>query len=156
MIVDKIENASLYRCLSEKTARAFEILKDNRLSEKRDGRYEVDGDNLYYIVQRYTTKPFEQGKLEAHKKYIDIQFVADGEELLGHSTVDGLETDVPYNEEKDVVFYEVPDKISTISLSRGTFCILFPHDAHMPGRWVDKPKDVLKIVIKVPVDEQIQ
>ena len=57
MIVDKIENAHLYTPLKDQLAKAFEIIKDKALSQKADGRYEVDGDKLYYIVQHYTTKP---------------------------------------------------------------------------------------------------
>jgi biofilm protein TabA len=153
MVIDKLENAHLYAGLSAKIKRGLEVLKDKKLSAKKDGRYEVDGDNLYYIVQRYTTKPVEEGRLEAHKKYIDIQFAAEGEEMIGHSELSQLNVDTPYDEAKDVVFYEAPEKINTIKLSKEMFCILFPQDGHMPGCQLDGPSKIVKVVVKVKIDD---
>jgi len=152
MIVDKIENADAYAKLSEAIAKALEILRDRELIEKDDGRYDVDGDNLYYLVQRYTTKPVEQCKLEAHKRYIDIQFVADGEEIMGYRPVDNLEVQTPYNPEKDIILYKKPDNITKVKLGCGMFAVLFPQDAHMPKCQIDGPSEVHKVVVKVKIN----
>ncbi len=153
MVVDKLENAYLYTGLSAKIKKGLEVLKDRKLSTKENGRYEVDGDNLYYIIQRYTTKPIEQGRLEAHRKYIDIQFAAHGEEVIGHCLLGHLNVEEPYDEAKDVVFYKVPEKINTIKLGEGMFCILFPQDGHMPCCQVAGPCEVLKAVVKVKIND---
>jgi len=152
MIVDNIENAYLYTGLSNGLTKAFEILKDKTLIQKNDGRYEVDGDKLYYIVQHYTTKPREECKLEAHKKYIDVQFVASGKEIIYHTSVNGLKTETPYDQTKDVAFYKTPAKLTAINLTSGMFCFLFPQDAHIPGCQLDGPSNVHKIVVKVKMD----
>lgn len=152
MIVDKIENAHLYAGLSEKIAKALEILRDEKLLEKGDGRYDVDGDELYYMIQHYQTSPVEQGRLEAHRKYIDIQFVAKGEELLGFCVLDNLEIEEAYDEAKDCAFYKAPKSIGTVHLQAGMFCVLFPEDAHMPGRELNGPADVVKVVVKVKIN----
>ena len=152
MIVDKIENAHFYANLSDRIAQALEILKDAKLAEKDDGRYEVDGDNLYYLVGRYTTKSIKEGKLEAHKKYIDLQYVLSGRELLGYHPLDNLDIEEPYNEDGDCVLYKVPDNISTVKLSEGMFCLLFPQDAHLPGCQLNGPSNVHKVVVKVRID----
>ena len=73
MIVDNIVNSSLYASVAEGFCRAFEVLKNTKLVNHADGRYDIDGDNLFYIVQRYQTKPFEQAKLEAHKNRFRVQ-----------------------------------------------------------------------------------
>lgn len=151
MIVDKVQNVNLHSPLSDSIAKALEILKDNP-AEKADGRYDVDGDNLFYLVQRYQTGPIEQGKLEAHKKYIDIQFVAEGIEIIGYEPIGNLETDVPYSEEKDCVFYKPGEDFTPVTLTAGMFCILYPDDAHMPAREVNVPCDVTKVVIKVKIN----
>jgi biofilm protein TabA len=153
MVIDKLENAHLYTGLSVKIQKGLEVLKDESLSEKKDGRYEVDGENIYYIIQRYATRPIKAGKLEAHRKYIDIQFTASGEEVIGHSFLGRLNIEEPYDRAKDVIFYKVPEKINTIRLSEGTFCILFPQDGHMPGCQAASPCEVLKIVVKVKIDD---
>lgn len=149
MIVDRIENSHLYAGLSKGLAKAFEILKNDKLTGKSDGRYALDCDDLYYIVQRYTTKPLKNGRLEAHRKYIDIQFLLAGVELLGYAPATGLTVAEKYNPENDVVFYRLPDKISTVTLETGMFCVLFPQDAHIPGCQIDEPAQVHKVVIKV-------
>ncbi len=153
MVIDKLENLDLYSGLSAKIKKGLEILKDRKLSAKKDGRYEVDGDNIYCLVQRYTTKPIEEGRLEAHKKYIDIQFAASGEEVIGHCLLGQLNVEEPYDGAKDVVFYKVPEEINTVKLSKGMFCILFPQDGHMPGCHLAGPSKILKVVVKVKIDE---
>ncbi len=152
MIVDKVENTHLYTCCDARLAKAFEILKDKTLTEKPDGKYEVDGKNIYYLVQRYQSKPLAEGRFEAHQKYIDIQYVASGEEMLGYAPIDGLEVQTPYNPEKDIIFYNKPAKFTPVHLKAGLFAVLYPDDAHMPGRTVDNPSQVLKIVVKVKTD----
>jgi YhcH/YjgK/YiaL family protein len=157
MIVDKIENSKLYSGLSARLAKALEVLKKEDFSKKADGRYDIDGSNLYYLVQRYQTKPADQCKLEAHKDYIDIQFVSAGEEILAYTPIDNLETATPYNKEKDIIFYKTPANISSINLTAGIFCVLFPDDAHMPKCQLKSPSnlsagaDVLKIVVKLKI-----
>ncbi len=151
MIVDKIENAGVYADLSERLAKALEVLKKEDFSKKAEGRYDIDGNNLYYLVQRYQTKPMEQCKLEAHEKYIDIQFVANGEEILAYTPVENLEIATPYNNEKDIVFYKTPAKITSINLTAGMFCVLYPQDAHMPKCQLGGPSNVLKVVVKVKI-----
>ncbi len=152
MVIDRLENAYLYAGLSAKIKKGLEVLKDKKLSAKKDGRYDVDGDNLYYIIQRYTTKPIKEGRIEAHRKYIDIQFAARGEEMIGHSLLEQLDIEKPYDETKDVAFYKVPEKINTVRLNEGMFCILFPQDGHMPCCQVDGARQVLKVVVKVKID----
>jgi YhcH/YjgK/YiaL family protein len=152
VVIDKLENAYLYAGLSEKIGKGLGVLKDKKLSTKKDGRYDINGDNLYYIIQRYTTKPIKEGRLEAHKKYIDIQFAASGEEVIGHSFPGQLDTQEPYDEAKDVVFYKVPDEINTVKLSKGMFCILFPQDGHMPGCQLNGPSNVVKVVVKLKIN----
>jgi len=151
MIVDKIGNAVAYADLSKRLAKALEVLKKEDFSKKADGRYDIDGSNLYYLVQRYQTKPMEQCKLEAHENYIDIQFAADGEEILAYTPIDNLEVTTPYNKEKDIVFYKTPAKITSVNLTAGMFCVLYPQDAHMPKCQLSGPSNVLKVVVKVKI-----
>ena len=110
MILDTIDNTRLYVGLHARFSKAFEILYDKTLSQKEDGKYPVDGENIYYTIQRYTTKPLSEGKLEAHRKYIDIQFLLEGQELLGYAPLKGLTTSEEYNPAKDIVFYETPEQ----------------------------------------------
>ena len=152
MIVDRIENAQQYNCLSENIAKALEILKNTDFAGKEDGRYDIDGDELFYIVQRYETKPVSDGKFEAHQKYIDIQFVVQGAELLGYAPLSQLEVKTAYDQAGDCALYKIPAEFTSVNLQAGVFCILYPQDGHMPGRELNGPQKVHKIVVKVKIN----
>jgi len=149
MIVDRVENARLYVPLNKRLQKAFAVLADPALAQKPDGRYSIDGDDLYYMVQHYTTKPVDQAKFESHKKYIDIQVLLAGQEMLGYSPTAGLEITQPYDEQKDIMFYRVGTIIAQTRLEPGLFCLLYPHDAHLPSCQVTCPAPVHKVVFKI-------
>ena len=151
MIVDKIENAHLYAPLSDKIARALELITDKDIAQKEAGRYDVGTDGTYYLVNRYETKPAEGGKFEAHKKYIDLQYIVSGREILVYAPAGNLEIDTPYDQEKDYVLYKAPQQVTPAYLIEGMFCILWPDDTHRPNCSVDGPVDVCKIVVKIPI-----
>ncbi|MGB7582017.1 MAG: YhcH/YjgK/YiaL family protein [Sedimentisphaerales bacterium] len=153
MILDTIDNTRLYIGLHAGFARAFEILTDKTLSQKQDGKYAVDGEKIHYTTQHYTTKPLNEGNLEAHRKYIDIQFLLEGVELLGYSPLKGLTTAEVYNPQKDIAFFNTPKEITKVKLEPGLFCILFPNDTHLPCRQLASPADVRKVVIKIQIKE---
>jgi biofilm protein TabA len=151
MIVDRVENAHLVEPLHRRFQKAFAILADPAIARKPDGRHPVDGDDLYYIVQHYTTKPIDQCRLESHKRYIDIQALIAGQEILGWSPITGLEVVDPYDEAKDIMFYRAGTPIAQTRLEPGIFCLLYPHDAHMPSCQVTGAAAVHKVVLKIRV-----
>jgi YhcH/YjgK/YiaL family protein len=153
MILDTIDNTRLYVGLHARFAKAFEVLTDKTLSQKQDGKYAVDGEKIYYTLQRYTTKPLSEGKLEAHRKYIDIQFLLAGVEILGYAPLKGLTTAEKYNPQKDIAFFNTPKEITKVKLEPGLFCILFPDDTHLPCRQLADTTDVRKVVIKIQIKE---
>jgi len=132
MIYDKIENAHLYARLSPGLTRAFEVLLDESLTHKDDGGYEIDGDRLYGLVQRYTTRLAEKCNLEAHKKYIDVQLIVSGEEIIRHAHSDDLEVRRAHDEATDKVLYEPREKMSSIRLGARMFAIFFPTTLRCP------------------------
>ncbi|HHE41381.1 MAG TPA: DUF386 domain-containing protein, partial [Dehalococcoidia bacterium] len=75
MILDRITNGERYACLSRDFARAFELLKQGDIARKEEGKYEVEGNRLYFMVQNYITKLAEERRFEAHRRYADIQAV---------------------------------------------------------------------------------
>jgi len=83
MVIDKIENYKLYVSLSEKIAKAFAYINETDLSQTALGKYEIDNDDIFALVQEYDTKDKNECKLEGHSKYIDIQYIIYGVELIG-------------------------------------------------------------------------
>lgn len=149
MIVDSIQHASLYYALSPGIGTALRYLASQDLIEAEPGRYELEC-GCFAIVQDYTTLPREEKRWEAHRKYIDVQFIASGRELMGYAPCSELCSVEAYDENKDIEWFEGDG--SFVIASEGTFVILYPHDAHMPGAADGKPEPVRKVVVKVPIE----
>lgn len=149
MIIDKIENASLYYCLGERFQKAFEFIKNNNLESFENGNYEIDGKNIFVSVQDYQTKNKDDAKFEAHKKYADIQLILKGEEQLGFGNLENFSEIDSYNEEKDIVFLNGTGSFA--KASKDYFLIFMPQDAHMPCISIDKSAYVKKAVVKVKI-----
>jgi len=153
MIVDKIENYAKYMHLPKGIVRAIEYIGSTDFTFVENGQYELDGRKLVSIVNRYTTKTLDQAVWESHRKYIDVQFVAGGNERFGHvplANAPAIKTE--YNEEKDVIFYEPGTKL--YSAPAGTFMIFYPEDIHAPSLAEGAPptpSEVVKVVVKVAV-----
>ena len=101
------------------------------------------------MVQRGTTVPAEGGELEAHGKFLDIQYIVQGQEVVGWAPVDTLTPTVPFSEDKDVGFYT--GKCDFMRIGEGYCYVVFPEDAHMPSRHLDVPNEYVKIVVKLKV-----
>lgn len=147
MIIDTLENAERYECLHTRFKAAFHFLKNTNLAAQQEGRFEIDGDRLFALTQVYQTKPLDGGKLEAHRKYIDIQFVVSGEEYIGYAPLAHQKPVEPFQAEKDIGFYH--GEASLTKISAGMFAIFYPNDAHLPSRYLQAAAPVKKIVIKV-------
>jgi YhcH/YjgK/YiaL family protein len=147
MIFDKLENANFYSTLNEKIKTSLSYLQENDLKNLENGKYEIDGQDIFVIVQDYDTKPFEQGKWEAHRAYIDIQYIVEGQEKIGFANIDDFSQITQYDKEKDIVFLEGNGDF--VTLKQGDFAIFTQQDAHMPGLLVDKSQHVKKAVIKI-------
>lgn len=147
MIIDSLKNAKFYYALGERIAKGLKFLEENDLSQFENGKYEIEGDELFVSVQDYETKPLEQGKFEAHRKYLDIQFLIKGPERLGFGKTQDFQPVTDYDEQKDIVFLDGGGDFATAR--EGDFLIFAPSDAHMPCIAVDTPAYVKKAVVKV-------
>lgn len=150
MIIDKIENSHRYKGLNTRIEKTFEYIRNTDLKNIQPGKYEIDGENVFALISDYKTKPESEGKLEAHRKYIDVQYVIEGEELMGYSPLGNQEILEPYKEENDIIFFK--GEKSFTKVSSGMFAIFFPEDVHMPGISSENISEVKKLVIKVRVN----
>lgn len=148
MIIDQLSNSHLYETLSPRIKRAFDYLHQTDLRSIEDGKYEIDGDVVYAIVQQYPTKIKAQGRWEAHQRYIDIQYIVQGAEMIGYNHLSRLAPG-EYDPARDVVF--LAGEGNYLPLACGGFMLLYPEDAHMPGIAVDAPSAVKKIVVKIAI-----
>jgi YhcH/YjgK/YiaL family protein len=148
MIFDTLENIKNYEGLC-RVYTALEFLSKTDFKTMDLGRYELDGDNIFYMVQEYSTDP-EKTISEAHKKYIDIQFMVEGEELIGVAPINCEKCETQAIPENDVWFYEC--KTESITLIKNSFMVLYPNDLHCPGVATNgRAMGCRKVVVKVKV-----
>lgn len=147
MILDRLENASLYKQLSPRIAKGIEYIKTTDLVNIASGKYDIS-EGLIAMVNEYNTKDVENCKLESHRKYIDIQFIIKGEEFIGYAPLKSQSPFAEYDDVKDLIFY-TNKEASLTKLEEGMFAIYFPDDLHMPGVKYIKSSLVKKLVVKV-------
>jgi len=150
MIIDKLKNINLYFCLSDRISKAINFLQQADFSNFQQKIVEIDGENIFAIFSEYQTKDIQNCKLEAHKKYIDIQYIVSGSELIGYAPLNDQTITEEYDEEKDVIFFE--GETSLMKLEAGMFTVFFPDDLHKPCiQATETSKTVQKVVVKIAV-----
>jgi len=147
MILDKIENTKLYFGISDRIKIALQYISKTNFSELENGVHSIIEGEIFAIVNRYGTIDAKLEKPEVHRKYIDVQYVYEGNELIGYATKKDQPIFKKYNTNED---FELLDaEIDLIKFNKGMFAILFPDDLHAPGIHVYKPENITKIVVKV-------
>jgi YhcH/YjgK/YiaL family protein len=149
MIIDVLANAEMYAKLNSRIELGLNFLKTNNFLTMEPGKYEIDGKNVFALVQTYQTKPKDSGVWEAHRRYIDIQYVAEGIERIGYTNLNTLTVSQPYDTENDFELFKGHGDFLTVNA--GTFAIFAPQDAHMPGIAIQEPAQLKKVVVKVLV-----
>ncbi len=150
MIHDLLINAPSYFHLSPRIETALKYILQPDHGSVPVGRHELEGDKLFAMVQEYQTKTPEQTFWETHRKYIDIQLIQSGAEIMGWSPMQQMTMKKDYDPDRDIFMWEGHG--SMLHLPAGQFVIFFPHDAHMGGLMVDVSAPVRKTVMKVAVE----
>ena len=150
-IVGKIADSDEYLNLNPLFAKAFAFLKRPDLAALPPGRYDIDGARCWANVQEAALLPLAERKLEAHRKFIDIQSPITGPETIGLAEMDAAAKALPFDVENDYVLYE--GKSKPVTLNPGEFAIFFPPSgAHAPCcRAPGGPEKIKKVVVKVAV-----
>lgn len=148
MILDDLQAAGRYDALHPLFCKGMEFLARADLESLPGGRHEIDGDRVFALVNRDPGRGRAGARLEAHRKYIDIQYLVSGREEIGwRPTEQCQQVSEPYDDSRDILFFA--DQPQTwIELPVGKFMIFYPQDAHAP---LAATGDNLKVVIKVAV-----
>lgn len=139
--------------LSDRLKLALEYLEKTDLKNMPNGIYDILKDEIYVNVQEYDTKDEQNCKWEAHKRYIDIQYMIEGVEKIGVGDIHNFENTIPYDIETDVEFLKTKTNNETeiLTLKENDFVILYPFDAHRPQMKNKVVSHVKKAVVKVLV-----
>ncbi len=148
MILDTLENIEAYASLNPNFATAFAFLRDTDLAQLPIGKNEVDGDKVYAVGIKGPGRKPDEGLLETHDKYIDIQLVLRGVDTMGWKARKDLGPTTDASDPRnDVAFYgDKPDAWTVVKA--GMFAIYFPEDAHLP---MISDGELHKVVVKVAI-----
>lgn len=153
MIITNLEYAAEQLPQTSAFQHAIAFLQRADLPTLPDGIIAIDDQRVYASVQSYET--FPNGApytFEAHRQYIDIQYVVDGEELIGWTPANQITFNTPYDTVGDIQFGVAPlDATMAVNVRRGQLVVLYPSDGHAPRHSIRAAMPVKKIVIKVAV-----
>ncbi|MDT3402104.1 YhcH/YjgK/YiaL family protein [Mucilaginibacter terrae] len=144
---DVAEFARQYVANKKQWDQAFAYLKNTDLTVLPIGRHALEGSDLYIAVSESDNKDIQDARWESHRKAIDIQYVIAGGERMGVTPLSKTTVTVPYDEEKDVAFYEAEGPVYLATPEK--FFLFFPNDAHQPMIKADGFSGSKKIVIKL-------
>lgn len=152
MITDQMSNLSKYDKVLPHVQSIIAYLNANDITQFEEGKYSILGEEVYMMIQNYTTQPEGNKKWESHKKYIDLQIVLSGEEFMCYHQVDLLNVSDDYKEDDDYMLYHNDvEEFSYIKVLKNHFCIFYPADGHKPGIHMQHERTVRKAVIKIAV-----
>ncbi|MBI5034766.1 MAG: YhcH/YjgK/YiaL family protein [Chloroflexi bacterium] len=153
MIITDLEHAHEQIAPTPSFEKALAFLRRNDLATLPDGNIEIDGKRVFAMVQSYETfasdAPF---KFEAHRAYIDIQYIVAGAESIGWTPTECIAFNTPYDSTNDIHFGVAPtESMMTVSLQQGQLAVFYPSDGHAPRHSFGAVMPVKKIVVKVAV-----
>ena len=152
MICDEMINAGTYRGLHPGIDRALEEMKKYTPDKYPEGRLSLDGDNLFLLFGSYETHAPEGALTEAHRQYIDVMYMVEGEETIYVKPVSRMQkVTKPYDPSIEALLGETDPDATPVRLEAGCFVILFPQDAHAPACYAQGPAAVKKIIGKVRI-----
>ncbi len=152
MVVSSIysEDLKIYENMHPRFKEAFELIKKLIAEDAKDGRYEIFGDEAYAFISSYETKKECDINFEAHRKYIDIQCVMNGQEIIGTENKNEVELITDFKDGNDICFYGLNKDYDKNLLKKGEFMIIHPDELHAPCLSLnDVPANVKKIVVKI-------
>jgi biofilm protein TabA len=149
MIFSTLSQAERYAALHPLFPRVFDYIRNTNLHTLAPGQHPINGDDLFAIVEHMPGHTRAEAKLEAHRRYIDIQLVLDGIDEMGWKPLADCHNPIgDYSAEMDIRFFH-DEPASWIATPPYAFCIFFPEDAHAP---LVGTGNICKVVFKIPVD----
>lgn len=145
MIIDRIEEQERYYAVHPSMEIAFAFLAE--AADLEPGRYELEN-GLFATVSEGETRPIESVPLEAHRRFIDLQYCISGGERMGWAHIQELN---PQSEDPEHDNYYFAGESTTVSIRPGMFYVMFPSDAHKPACHREYVKHYKKVVVKLPV-----
>ncbi|MCC6952764.1 MAG: YhcH/YjgK/YiaL family protein [Deltaproteobacteria bacterium] len=128
---------------------ALEFLRDRATPELAPGRYEIEGTDVFALVSQLQSRAPAEGRFEAHRRYVDVQYLVSGAEEILVTDVTPLTSHSAYDPGRDIEFFESANQWEAVPLRPGDLAILYPEDAHLPNCHSPTPSQLHKVVVKI-------
>jgi YhcH/YjgK/YiaL family protein len=153
MIVGDVSAISAQAALNSRIEQGLNFLSTARLAEQLDGRIEIAGGQVFAILSSYHTRSMTKTiEVEGHRRYLDLQYITQGEETIGWAPDSAVPTPSPYDHEQDAWSGYLPaEQLSWVHLTSGMGMLLYPYDGHAPQYTPGKPTPVRKVVVKIAI-----
>lgn len=153
MLLFKLTELSRYKNIIPDLMKVDDFLRQVDWHRYPLGDFPLGEDGVFIRSLEYeTTEPGPlRGNLETHRKYIDVQCILSGAEMVRYAMLDQLISIRDYHEPSDVTLHQQSGIVSEIMLHEGNCIIFFPTDGHEPGCILNKKQRVRKMVFKIPV-----
>ena len=146
MIISSLKNKDAVIKYIPQISSIFDFINHKLTKNIKDGRYNLDF-GIYAVIGKSQPKPKNEQLLEAHKIYIDLQYIISGKDKIGWKFMDkSFIVDTKYSKKNDIVFFSTKPDIF-ITLKKDDFVIFFPEDAHSP---LCGKTPLRKCVFKIP------
>jgi biofilm protein TabA len=163
VILDIVANAALYSGTHEAVDRALALLGTVPWMKLEDGRHEL-AEGVFALLSSYVTGSPRESRFEGHRQHADIQLLLQGQETIYWAPAADLEVGEEYDPAGDILYFREPSApsgepsapgaavdaaLTPVAGRPGLFLLLYPTDAHKPGRLRGSPREVRKAVLKV-------
>ena len=149
MILDRIDSAERYFSIHASLRAAFEYLRRTDIAKLADGKYEIDGKRVYLLMSHASGRGRDGARLEAHRRYIDMQIpISAAEEMGWRPRALCQHVSQKHDEKTDIEFF-ADEPQTYLTVQPGCFVLFFPDDAHAPLACTG---EVHKAVVKIAVD----
>lgn len=148
MIFGKRNYLDSYSSLGPAIVKCLEMIRVTDFAAMSDGKYDIDGDNLFLKLMTYQTQR-KNDTPEGHEKYIDVQYMISGEEYIDYGFIEEMQETVERHESEDYILYRGPT--NRVKMTEGTFIVLYPEDVHACCISVNRTTSVRKAVFKIKI-----
>lgn len=150
MIFGNIKNLKEFPYLEKGIQECFEYAKTNDLLAFEKGSHEIDKERLFVNIVEYETTDADKRFWEAHKNYLDVHFMLQGEEQIDLNFIQNME--LKEFVEKDDFLPMKGEKNASVVLHNGDFLVCYPSDGHRTAVAVKEPSKIKKAIFKVRVE----
>lgn len=146
MIFDQLENLVRYRGIHKNIDTAIDYLLSHDVSNLNSGRYEVDGDRVFFFLQENTLSQQQEESFEFHQRYLDLHFLLEGRELIQYGC-QIREVQEAYDEGRDIGFV-VCEQTYPLLLVDFNFAAFLPEEAHQPNHLLAEKRQLKSVYLK--------